>query len=60
MNRVSFANVAAATTSVTVRFTVRVEERVCCVVRTTYVWLTEDGPAPWPDDVRAKLAASTA
>src|SRR4051794_14563450 len=47
-------------TSVTVRFTVRVGERVCCVVRNTYVWLTGEGPAPWPDDVRAKLAASTA
>src|SRR4051794_5004533 len=47
-------------TSVTVRFTVRVGERVCCVVRNTYVWLTEGGSAPWPDDVRVKLTASTA
>jgi acyl-CoA thioester hydrolase len=42
-------------TSVTVRFTVRVGERVCCVVRTTYVCITEAGKAPWPDDVRARL-----
>jgi acyl-CoA thioester hydrolase len=47
-------------TSVTVRFTVRVGERVCCVVGNTYVWLTDGGSAPWPDDVRAKLTASTA
>src|SRR3569833_1983773 len=38
-------------TSVTVRFTVRVGERICCVVRTTYV-ATDDGRAiPWPGDV---------
>jgi acyl-CoA thioester hydrolase len=47
-------------TSVTVRFTVRVDARVCCVVRNTYVWLTDGGSAPWPDDVRAKLTASLA
>jgi acyl-CoA thioester hydrolase len=44
-------------TSVTVRFTVRVGERVCCVVRTTYVCMTEAGKAPWPDDVRTRLTA---
>ncbi|TFV64077.1 acyl-CoA thioesterase [Geodermatophilus sp. DF01-2] len=42
-------------TSVTVRFTVRVGERVCCVVRNTYVCITEAGKAPWPDGVRARL-----
>src|SRR3569833_3425150 len=47
-------------TSVTVQFTVRVAKRVCCVVRTTYVWLTEDRTTPRPDDVRAKLTASPA
>ncbi len=44
-------------TSVTVRFTVRVGERVCCVVRNTYVCITPAGKAPWPDDVRARLSA---
>ena len=47
-------------TSATLRFTVRVGERGCCVVRNTYVWLSDGGSAPWPDDVRAKLAASIA
>ena len=47
-------------TSATLRCTVRVGERVCCVVRNTYVWLTDGGSAPWPDDVRAKLTASLA
>ena len=47
------------TTSVTVRFTVRVGERVCCVVRNTYVLLGEHGSTPWPDDVRAKLVAAS-
>ena len=44
-------------TSVTVRFTVRVEGRVCCVVRNTYV-ATDDGRStPWPDDIRVALEA---
>ncbi|MDP5184070.1 thioesterase family protein [Blastococcus sp. BMG 814] len=42
-------------TSVTVRFTVRVGERVVCVVRTTYVCVAEGRSTPWPDDVRARL-----
>jgi len=42
-------------TSVTVRFTVRVGERVCCVVRNTYVWLADGRATPWPDDVRERL-----
>ena len=44
-------------TSVTVRYTVRVGERVCCVVRNTYVALADGRPTPWPDDVRAALTA---
>ena len=43
--------------SVTVRFTVRVGERVCCVVRNTYVWLDGGRAAPWPDHVRERLTA---
>ena len=44
-------------TSVAVRFTVRVGERVCCVVRNTYV-ATDGGRAtPWPDDIRAAIGA---
>jgi len=42
-------------TSVTVRFTVRVGDRECCVVRTTYVCTSGGSPAPWPDGVRALL-----
>ena len=44
------------TSSVTVRYTIRVGERVCCVVRTTYVAIADGRSAPWPDDVRARLA----
>lgn len=44
-------------TSVTVRFTVRVGERVCCVVRNTYVCVADGRSAAWPDDVRARLTA---
>jgi acyl-CoA thioester hydrolase len=44
-------------TSVTVRFTVRVGERVCCVVRNTYVGTAGGVSVPWPDDVRARLTA---
>jgi acyl-CoA thioester hydrolase len=43
-------------TSVTVRYTVRVGERLCCVVRTTYVAIHEGRATPWPDDVRALLS----
>ncbi len=42
-------------TSLTVRFVIRVGTRECCVVRTTYVCTTGGTPAPWPDDVRARL-----
>jgi len=40
-------------TSVTVRFTIRVGDRECCVVRTTYVCTAGGSPMPWPDEVRA-------
>ena len=42
-------------TGVTVRFTIRVGDRQCCVVRTTYVYTAGGSPTPWPDDVRALL-----
>jgi acyl-CoA thioester hydrolase len=42
-------------TSVTVRYTVRVGERVCCVVRNTYLCVADGVATPWPDDVRARL-----
>jgi acyl-CoA thioester hydrolase len=42
-------------TSLTLAFTVRVGERVCCTVRTTYVATAEGRPTPWPDEVRARL-----
>ncbi len=45
-------------TSVTVRFTVRVGERVCCVVRNTYVGTSGGASTPWPDDVRARLESA--
>jgi acyl-CoA thioester hydrolase len=44
-------------TSVTVRFTVRVQDRTCCVVRNTYVATDAGRAAPWPDDIRAALEA---
>jgi acyl-CoA thioester hydrolase len=42
--------------SLTLVFTVRVGERVCCTVTTTYVATVDGRPAPWPDDVRARIA----
>ncbi len=41
--------------SLTLRFTVRVADRVCCEVRTTYVCTVGGASSPWPDDVRAVL-----
>ena len=43
-------------TSLTLLFTVRVGERVCCTVRTTYVATADGRPAPWPDEVRALIS----
>ena len=48
---------ALGRTSLTLVFTVRVGDRVCCTVRTTYVGTADGRPAPWPDDVRARLSA---
>jgi acyl-CoA thioester hydrolase len=45
-------------TSLTLRFTIRVGARQCCVVRTTYVCTAEGSPSPWPDDVRERLTAA--
>ena len=43
-------------TSLVVRFSIRVEDRLCCTIETTYVWVTPDGAAPWPEDVRDLLS----
>ncbi len=41
-------------TSFTVVFEVRVGERTCCLARSTYVLVDDDGaPTPVPDDLRA-------
>jgi acyl-CoA thioester hydrolase len=48
--------VVKARTSATVRFTVRVKERVCCVVRNTYVWLADGRATPWPDEIRERIS----
>ena len=44
-------------TSLAVRYVVRVGERVCCEVRTTYVCAVDGASTPWPDEVRALLEA---
>ena len=50
---------ALGRTSLTLRFTVRVGERACCVVRTTYVATLEGASTPWPDDVRSAITAAS-
>lgn len=45
-------------TSVTVRFDIAVGDRLCCVVRTTYVCATDGAAVPWPDEVRRRLGAA--
>ena len=47
---------ALGRTSLTLRFTVRAGARVCCTVTTTYVATTDGRPAPWPDEVRARIS----
>jgi acyl-CoA thioester hydrolase len=45
------------TTSLVLGFDVRVGDRLCCRVETTYVHIDGDGrPEPVPDDARAMLA----
>ena len=46
--------------SLTLRFTVRVGERVSCEVRTTYVCTVDGAATPWPDDLRALLEGARA
>jgi acyl-CoA thioester hydrolase len=48
---------AVGRTSLTLRFTVRIGERTCCEIRTTYVCTAGGASSPWPDDVRALLSA---
>jgi acyl-CoA thioester hydrolase len=43
-------------TSLAVRFDIRVGERVCCRIRTTYVCTRDGASAPWPDEIRALVA----
>ncbi|MEI4272524.1 thioesterase family protein [Klenkia sp. LSe6-5] len=43
-------------TSLTLAFEVRVGERLCCVVRSTYVATRDGVPVPWPDDVRTAVS----
>jgi acyl-CoA thioester hydrolase len=42
-------------TSLTLGFVIRVGERVCCEVRTTYVCTADGASTPWPEEVRARL-----
>jgi acyl-CoA thioester hydrolase len=44
-------------TSVTVRFAVRVGDRLCCTVRTTYVCTSDGTPTPWPEELRAQVSS---
>jgi acyl-CoA thioester hydrolase len=44
-------------TSLTVRFEIRVGDRLCCTVRTTYVCLRDGAPTAWPDDLRSRLTS---
>jgi acyl-CoA thioester hydrolase len=43
--------------SLTLRFGIRVGDRLCCIVRTTYVCTADGASTPWPDDVRQRLTA---
>ena len=48
---------ALGRTSLTLVFTVRVADRVCCTIRSTYVATADGRPTPWPDDVRALVTS---
>lgn len=44
--------------SLTLRFDVRVGDRLCCVVRATYVCTADASSTPWPDDIRERIGGS--
>jgi acyl-CoA thioester hydrolase len=44
-------------TSLTLRFAVRVGERPCCEVRTTYVCTSDGEPTPWPEEIRSLVSS---
>lgn len=44
-------------TSLTLRFAVRVGDRECCQVRTTYVCTADGAASPWPEEIRALISA---
>lgn len=46
---------ALGSTSLTLAFGICVGERLCCVVRTTYVATAGGAPVPWPERVRQAL-----
>ena len=43
-------------TSLTLRFVIRVGERECCEVRTTYVCTVDGASSPWPEEIRALVS----
>jgi acyl-CoA thioester hydrolase len=43
-------------TSLTLLFVIRVGERQCCEVRTTYVCTDNGTPCPWPDEIRSQVS----
>ena len=43
--------------SLTLRFTVRVGERLCCEVRTTYVCTSGGRSTAWPEEIRQLVTA---
>jgi acyl-CoA thioester hydrolase len=45
-------------TSLTLRFVIRVGERECCEVRTTYVCTVGGASSPWPEEIRALVSGS--
>ena len=45
-------------TSLTLRFVIRVGERECCEVRTTYVCTAGGTSSPWPEEIRALVSGS--
>ncbi|THV18013.1 acyl-CoA thioesterase [Nocardioides caeni] len=43
-------------TSLSLELDVRVDDRHCCTVTMTYVWVEDGAAAPWPERVRAALS----
>jgi acyl-CoA thioester hydrolase len=55
---IAFKPAEIGRSSLAVRFVVRVGDRVCCEVRTTYVCTSDGRSTAWPEKIRQLVSAA--